>query len=268
MDDACVDFHDVVQAYKRISPYVHKTTVVTSCQADEKSGRKLFFKCECQQKTGSFKARGALNAVLRIKETLGTIPGFVTFSSGNHAQALSWASHMADLPCYPVVPEMAPLSKKEAIRGYGANLVVAGKCPKQGLELARKLAIEKDLHYISSSDQTDVIAGQGTTSLEFLEQVPDLDAILVPMAGGGLAAGTAIAAKAINPEIKIYLVTPKGKRVEEYLRTGRRPWHGPYTYLNTVADGLRLEQTGLISSPIFKELAEKQVFEVVGLGAS
>ncbi|KAK3736459.1 hypothetical protein RRG08_010740, partial [Elysia crispata] len=129
-------------------------------------------------------------------------------------------------------------------------------------ETCEKLAREKELEAVSSSDHADVIAGQGSVALEFLTQVPCLDAILVPVAGGGLSAGIAIAAKANKPDIKVYLVTPKGKKMEECLITGRRPWKGPHRYLNTVADGLRVRQTGNINTPILVALAEKEVFEV------
>lgn len=240
----------------------HKTPVLTCSQADKRSSRKLFFKCENHQKTGSFKARGALNAVLRAKEKSTNCPGFVTHSSGNHGQALAWASQVAGLPCYVVVPEMAPEVKKRAIRGYGAQLVECGSQPQDRYDACDKLQNDKNLEFIPPYDHFDVIAGQGTISVEFLDQVPNLDAILVPISGGGLSSGIAIAAKAIKPDIKVFLVTPKGKRMEECLRSGKRPWQGPPQYLDTIADGIRLQQTGYITTPILTELAEKDVFEM------
>ncbi|RUS74099.1 hypothetical protein EGW08_018130 [Elysia chlorotica] len=257
-----IAFNDVVKALQKISQFIHKTPVLTCTQADKRSGRNLFFKCEFQQKTGSFKARGALNAVLRAKERLANCPGFVTHSSGNHGQAMAWASQVAGAPCYVVVPQMAPEVKKSAIRGYGARLVECGAQPQDRYDACDKLQKEKNLEFIPPYDHFDVIAGQGTISLEFLDQVPSLDAILVPISGGGLSSGIAIAAKAIKPDIKVYLVTPRGKKMEECLRSGKRPWHGPPQYLDTIADGIRLQQTGLITTPILTELAEKEVFEV------
>ncbi|KAK3777949.1 hypothetical protein RRG08_006420, partial [Elysia crispata] len=121
-----VVFSDIVRAWQKISPFVHQTPVLTSSQADEKTGRKLFFKCENQQKTGSFKARGALNAVLQAQERSDNVVGFATHSSGNHGQALSWASKVAGFPCYVVVPETAPEVKKRAIKAYGGQLVECG----------------------------------------------------------------------------------------------------------------------------------------------
>ncbi|GFO08981.1 serine racemase [Plakobranchus ocellatus] len=257
-----VGFNEVLKALQRISNFIHKTPVITSSEANLRTGRKLFFKCENQQKTGSFKTRGALNAVLKVKETSSSCPGFVTHSSGNHGQALAWASRVAGLPCYVVVPSMAPEVKKSAIRGYGAQLVECGHLPQDRYDTCEQLQREKKLEFIPPYDHFDVIAGQGTISVEFLEQVPDLDAILIPISGGGLSSGIAIAAKAIKPNIKIFLVTPKGKKMEECLRTGKRPWDGPPQYLNTIADGIRLQQTGYITTPILTELAEKEVFEM------
>ncbi|KAH9525448.1 hypothetical protein Btru_001459 [Bulinus truncatus] len=257
-----ISLNDVLQASKRISPFLHKTPVFTSHQADEKSGRHLFFKAENLQKSGSFKARGALNAILRAKESKNEISGVVTHSSGNHGQGLAWASKVAKLSCYVVIPEMAPVVKKNAILNYGAELVECGAKPADRYEACEKLQREKKLEFIPPYDHQDVIAGQGTIGLELLEQVPELDAILIPISGGGMSAGIAIAAKSIKPEIKIFLVTPKGKKLEECLKTGERPWKGEPQYLDTIADGIRLQQTGYITTPILVDLVEKDVFEM------
>ncbi|GFN86853.1 serine racemase, partial [Plakobranchus ocellatus] len=200
--------------------------------------------------------------VLKAKEASKCDAGFVTHSSGNHGQALAWASQVAGAPCYVVIPSKAPEVKKNAIRRYGAQLVECGHLAQDRYTTCDKLAREKNLECIPSSDHFDVIAGQGTICLEFLEQVPHLDAILIPASGGGMASGIAIAAKAIKPDIRIFIVTPKGKRLEECLRTGIRPWEGPQQYLDTIADGIRLQQTGYITTPILIELAEKEVFEM------
>ncbi|CAL1544584.1 unnamed protein product [Lymnaea stagnalis] len=259
---AVVTFNDVVNASNQISQYLHKTEVFTSEQADKKTGRCLYFKTENLQKSGSFKARGALNAVLKAKEKNIEINGVVTHSSGNHGQALAWAASVCSLPCYVVVPQTAPAVKKNAILSYGAELVECGLEPTDRYEACEKLEKEKNLEFIPPYDHVDVIAGQGTIGLEFLNQVPKLDAIFIPVSGGGMSAGIAIATKAIKPSIKIFLVTPKGKKLEECLRTGTRPWEGPPQYLDTIADGIRLQQTGYITTPILTDLVEKEVFEM------
>ncbi|XP_012946291.1 probable serine racemase [Aplysia californica] len=257
-----VTFVDVLKALERISPFIHKTPIFTSEQANRKCGRQLFFKCENFQKSGSFKARGALNAVLKCQQVKPNVNGVVTHSSGNHGQALAWAAQRANLPCCVVVPQMAPDVKKNAIRGYGAELLECGPKPSDRNEACDKVQDDRNFELIPPYDHVDVIAGQGTIAVELLEQVPFLDAILVPISGGGMSSGICIAAKTIKPDIKIFIVAPKGKRLEECLRTGKRPWEGPPQYLDTIADGIRLQQTGYITTPILMELAEKDVFEM------
>uniref|UniRef100_A0A2C9JDA5 L-serine ammonia-lyase n=1 Tax=Biomphalaria glabrata TaxID=6526 RepID=A0A2C9JDA5_BIOGL len=210
--DSIISFNDVLEANKRISQFLHKTPVFTSHQADEKSGgRCIFFKAENLQKSGSFKARGALNAVLKCREsnnaTCGVVIEFVSFFNFRY-------------------------------------------------EACDRLEKEKNLVFIPPYDHQDVIAGQGTIGLEFLEQVPQLDAILIPVSGGGMSAGIAIAAKTIKPDIKSeYIFIQRSER-------GKRPWEGPPQYLETIADGIRLQQTGYITTPILIDLVEKQVFEM------
>ncbi|XP_012943830.1 probable serine racemase [Aplysia californica] len=257
-----ISLNDIREAEERISKHIHRTPVFTSRQADEKAGRRLFFKAENLQKTGSFKVRGALNAVLKGKEENAGWNGVVTHSSGNHGQALSFASSIAGIPGYVVVPEMAPQVKKDAIRGYGAHLIECGPKTVDRYETCALLQKEKNLEVIPSSDHVDVIAGQGTIATEFLEEVPDLDAILVSVSGGGMAAGVCVAAKSIKPDIKVYLVTPKGKGLEECLRAGQRLWTGPPQYLDTIADGIKLRHCGFITTQILIDLAEKEVFDM------
>ncbi|BFZ19355.1 hypothetical protein BsWGS_22394 [Bradybaena similaris] len=257
-----VSLDDIKKARDRISPFIHKTPVFTSSQADARSGRSLFFKAENLQKTGAFKVRGALNAILKAKESKPDIHGFATYSSGNHGQAMAWASHLSGFPCYVVVPETASAVKKNAIRGYGANLIECGPKPTDRNDTCEQVRKEKNLDVIPPFDHPDVIAGQGTVGLEILEQVPDVEAVLVAISGGGLSSGIATAVKALKPSVKIFLVTPKGKNLAECLKTGKRPWEGPPQYLNTIADGIRLQQTGYITTPILIEKAEKDVIEV------
>ncbi|XP_041348130.1 probable serine racemase [Gigantopelta aegis] len=262
MSSELVNIKKIKNAYNRISKYVHKTPVFTSSAADKMTGRKCFFKAENLQKTGSFKVRGALNAILALKEKNPNVSGVVTHSSGNHGQAVAWATSVAGFPCSVVVPEYAPEVKKTAIRGYGAELAECGSLPTDRNVVCDKISTEKGYVIIPPYDHEDVIAGQGTVALELLDQVPDLDAILVSVSGGGLSSGIAIAAKAIKPNIKIFLVEPEGKHMEKCLREGKRLWSDPPKYLDTIADGIRLEQPGQLTFPILTQLVEKEVFSL------
>ncbi|XP_061196425.1 probable serine racemase [Saccostrea echinata] len=257
-----VTIHDIIKTYETISPYVHTTPVFTNLTLDHLVGRKVFFKAENLQKTGAFKARGALNAVLSLKSRDPCVEGVVTHSSGNHGEALAWASKIAQVECIVVVTEDTPKTKCQAIKGYGAELVFCRSSPSARTETCDQISNEKKFPYIPSSDHYDIIAGQGTIAVEFLKQVPELDAILVPVSGGGMASGIAIAAKAIKPNIKVFLVEPEGKMCEQCLRTGKRLWPNPPQFLNTIADGLKLQQLGKLTWPIILDLAEKEVFSV------
>lgn len=254
--------NDIVKAHSRIKNHTHKTHVFTNTTFDKKYGRSFYFKAENLQKTGSFKARGALNAVTMLIESGNQVPGVVTHSSGNHGQALAWAAKMRGLKCVVISPNNSPAVKLEAIQSYGAEVVMCEPTPTARQETCDKVAEEKGFHYIPPYDHYDVIAGQGTIALEFLEQVPELDAILVPTSGGGMIAGIAIAAKSVKPDIKVFLVEPLGKDVERSLTAGERLWPNPPRFLNTIADGIRLQQLGHVTWPIILELIEKQVFSL------
>ncbi|XP_055957575.1 serine racemase isoform X2 [Patella vulgata] len=149
-----------------------------------------------------------------------------------------------------------------AIKEYGAELIQCGPLPTDRMAACEKVAREKNYEIIPPFDHNDVIAGQGTIAVEFLEQVPDLDAILVPISGGGMLSGIAIAAKHIKPGIKVFAVEPEGKILEKCLTSGERLWPNPPQYLDTIADGIRLQQVGHLTWPILLELVEKEVFTV------
>ncbi|XP_022344492.2 serine racemase-like isoform X1 [Crassostrea virginica] len=257
-----ITFSDVLDAKEKISPYVHECPVVTSSTLDKMVGRKVFFKAESFQKTGSFKARGALNAVLSLVAKSPEVHGVVTHSSGNHGQALAWASNMVGLDCTVVVTKNTPKSKCEAIKAYGADLVFCEPTYADRIKICNKISEERSIPYISTSDDYDIMAGQGTIAVEFLNQVPDLDAVIVPVSVGGMAAGIATAAKAIKPAIKVFMVEVEGKISEECLRAGERLWPNPPRFLDSIADGIRVQQLGELTWPIILELVEKEVFSV------
>ncbi|ESO97770.1 hypothetical protein LOTGIDRAFT_208911 [Lottia gigantea] len=257
-----VAFTDILKAHQRISPYIHKTPVFKNSKINDLVHRELYFKAENLQKTGSFKARGALNAVLQLKEKQTNLKGVVTHSSGNHGQATAWAARTTGLQCSIVVPSYSPAVKMEAIKEYGAELVECGPLPTDRNAACEKIAAEKKYEMIPPFDHYHVIAGQGTIAVEFLEAVPNLDAILVPISGGGMIAGIAVAAKHIKPNIKVYAVEPEGKILEKSLRAEEMLWPNPPQYLNTIADGIRLQQTGHLTWPFLLQLVEKEVFTV------
>lgn len=257
-----VTLDEIKKAQGRIKNLTHITPVFTCSTFDHVHGRHFYFKAENLQKTGSFKARGALNAVKILQEIDSSAFGVVTHSSGNHGQALAWAAKMQGLKCVCVAPNTTPAVKLEAIRKYGAEVVLCEPTPTSRKETCERLSTEMGYHIVPSSDHYDVIAGQGTIALEFLDQVPELDAILVPTSGGGMISGIAIAAKTIKPDIKVFLVEPQGKDVERCLREGKRLWSNPPQFLRTVADGLILQQLGHVTWPIILDLVEKEVFSV------
>ncbi|XP_069135801.1 serine racemase-like isoform X3 [Argopecten irradians] len=275
---ARVTLADVYRAHERIMPYIHKTPVFTNATFDKLIGRNAFFKAENLQKTGSFKARGALNAVsnllqvqdtctsarpvMSLRERNANAAGVVTHSTGNHGQALAWAAQTVGLKCAVIVPRDTPQVKKDAITSYGAELVLCEPTPQSRQETCQRVAEEQGLEFVPPFDHHDVIAGQGTIGMELLKQAPDLDAILVPVSGGGMASGIAIAAKAMKPDIKIYLVEAEGKMCEKSLRAGERLWPNPPQFVDTIADAIRTQQLGNMTWPILLKYAEKDVFTI------
>ncbi|CAG0889398.1 unnamed protein product [Darwinula stevensoni] len=252
----------VQAASKRISEYVHTTPVFTSETMDALSGRKLFFKAENLQKTGSFKARGAANAILLTKEERPEVSGVTTHSSGNYGTAVAYAAQRAGLRAVIVVPRGTSQAKCKSIQGYGAELVFCDPTPVSRKETCEKISREQGFPIVHPDDDYGVMAGQGTIALEFLHEEPDLDAILVPTAGGGMISGIAVAAKGLSSKCKVYAVEPEGKDLQKSLEKGTRLWEGPPKFLPTVADAIRLQQPGNLTFPILCQYAEKTVFSV------
>ncbi|KAK3084682.1 hypothetical protein FSP39_017330 [Pinctada imbricata] len=247
-DDSRPTFISILNSLSRIKLFVSYTPVITNDNLNKDIGRNVFFKAENLQKTGSFKVRGALNAV--------------THSSGNHGLALAWAANILNLRCVVVVPRDVPPVKIQAIMKHGAEVV---RCDPTYTARARKCDefVELDnLSFIPTSDHNDVISGQGTIAIEFLQQVPDLDAILVSTSGGGMISGIAVAAKHIKPDIKVFMVEPEGKHCEKCLRSGLRLWSDPPEVIDTIADGIRSQQLGKLTWPIILDQVEKDVFSM------
>ncbi|KAK3848914.1 hypothetical protein Pcinc_044311 [Petrolisthes cinctipes] len=254
--------NEIKEALTRIRGWIHRTPIITSHQLDTLAGRKLFFKTENLQKTGSFKVRGACNAVFLEKEKNPDGPGVVTHSSGNHGQAVAYAAKCAGLACSVVVPEGTPKVKCDAIQHYGAELVFCQPSPAARKETCERIAEETGRAVIHPYDNYNVMAGQGTIALELLEEVPNLDAILVPISGGGMTSGIAVAAHHMQPSCRVYAVEPFGKMLEQSLKSKQRLWPNPPQFLNTIADAIRTQQVGELTFPVLCQFAETQVFSI------
>lgn len=237
-DKALIKLSDVVAAREVVGKLVHHTPHAGSSFLGKELGLRLFFKLELFQKTGSFKPRGVLNKLhyLTPEEKQ---KGVITLSAGNHGQALAWASAQHGIECTVVMPKNSVRSKVNATRGYGANVVLA-----EGglLETCLRIKEEKGLTMIHPFDDPLVIAGQGTLGLEILEDLPELNAVIVGIGGGGLISGIGAAIKAKRPKIKIIGVEPEGAAaMSESLQRGK-PVH--LDRVDTIADGLAAPFTG------------------------
>jgi threonine dehydratase len=227
---------DIRAAHERIRERIHRTPVLTSATLDQQSGGKLFFKCENMQKGGAFKARGATNAVLSLSDAEAA-RGVATHSSGNHAAALTRAAKLRGIPAYIVMPNNAPQAKRAAVERLGGKIVFCEPTVPAREAAAAKIVADTGATLIHPFDDLRVMAGQGTATLELLEQAPDLDIIVGPIGGGGLISGTAIAAHGINPGIRVIGAEPAG--ADDAYRSFQAGKRIPVVQANTIADGLR-----------------------------
>ena len=227
---------DLQEAWCRISPHLHRTPVMSSHLLDQLTGANVFFKCEHLQKAGAFKARGAINAVLSLDDDAAAA-GVATHSSGNHGAALAMAASARNIPAHIVMPSNAPRVKKEAVAAYG-GLIIECEPTLAARESTVATVIEQTgAHEVHPYNDSRIIAGQGTAMLELLEQVEDLDVVVVPVGGGGLLAGTAIAVKESNSNIEVVAVEPEG--ADDAFRSFGLGELQPQNNPRTIADGLR-----------------------------
>jgi len=240
-------------AATRIAGIVHRTPVMTSETLDRLAGRQLFFKCENLQKVGAFKYRGATNAVRRLSDAEAA-RGVVTHSSGNHAQALALAARVRGVPAYIVMPRTAPAVKRAAVEGYGGIVTACEPNLAAREEAAAALVARTGATLIPPFDHPDVIAGQGTAALELLEDVPDLDAVVACVGGGGLIAGCTVAARGLKPGIRVFGAEPLG--ADDAARSKEKGEWVPQTTPDTIADGL-LTSTGQLTWPVIRDLVER-----------
>jgi threo-3-hydroxy-L-aspartate ammonia-lyase len=228
----------------------HRTPVVTSRNLDERCGARLFIKCENLQRMGAFKFRGAYNflATLSPQERRN---GVVAFSSGNHAQGVALAARLLGMAATIVMPTDAPVVKVAATRGYGAEIVPYERERSHREEIARNVAAERGATLVPPFDDARIVAGAGTAALELLEDAGRLDAIVVPVGGGGLMSGTAIVAHGLEPAIAIYGVEPQaGDDFAQSLRRGERV---TIAVPKTIADGLQTTSPGELTFAIARE---------------
>lgn len=245
----------ILEAQKRIAPYIYKTPLLRLNNLDDYLGCQAYAKLESFQRTNSFKVRGALNAAMSLpKDKLEN--GVITASSGNHGKALAYAATQLGTKAYVVVPETAPRIKVEGIRSFGADIVFS--IPSERFNVAKKLSEEKNLSFISPFDDYDIMAGQGTAGLEILEQLPDADYVIVPIGGGGLISGISTAIKETNPKIKVIGVEPAV--VARY--TGSFAEGHPITLApdsKSVADGLQTLSPGELNYSIVRKYVDRIV---------
>jgi threonine dehydratase len=241
------------EAHERIRPQIHRTPVFTSETLDHMAGAQLFFKCENLQKTGSFKFRGATNAVFSLTDEEAK-RGVVTVSSGNHGAAISLAARRRGIPAWVVMPGAAPKAKRQAVESYG------GRVTECEYDMASRDAACKTVQdktgaiLIHPYNNARVIAGQGTAALELLEDVPDLDIIIAPVSGGGLLSGTAIAAKSLRPSMRAVGAEPKN--ADDAYRSLASGKIEPAAKTQTIADGLRAVLCPLTFSILRKHVDE------------
>ena len=240
-------FTDVLAASERLRSVAHVTPVMTSSTLNGGLGAEVFFKCENFQRIGAFKFRGAYNAISQLSDAE-RARGVLTFSSGNHAQAVAKVCQMLGIRAVIVMPDNAPATKRAATKGYGAQVVEYDPTVTTREELAAELAAAHGYTLIPPYDHADVIAGQGTAALEIHRQVPDLDALLVPCGGGGLLSGSAIATKGAAPDCRVIGVEPA--LADDATRSFRsrelHTIHNP----PTIADGTRTPSLGKLTFPL------------------
>lgn len=250
------EFDEVLNAEKRLKGIIRETKLIFSDTFSTESGNNVYIKPENLQVTGAFKIRGAYNKVSKLVSTT-KITGLVSSSAGNHAQGVAYSAKKLGVKSTIVMPKTTPLIKVDATRKLGAEVVLYGDCYDEAFAEAVRLEKEKNYVFIHPFNDIDVIAGQGTISLEILEELDSVDCIIVPIGGGGLIAGIALAAKKIKPSIKIIGVEPEGAMAMKMSMDSNRLIS--LESVNTIADGVAVKNPGDITFSIIKELVDEIV---------
>jgi threonine dehydratase len=251
-----VRYEDVVAAAGRLEGVAHRTPVATSRTLDEQLSARLFLKCENLQRAGAFKFRGAYNAIARLSPAE-RARGILTYSSGNHAQAIALASRLLGAPATIVMPRNAPVAKRRATEGYGARIVLYDPAAEQREEVAERLRAEGDPVLVPPYDHADVIAGQGTAAKELLDEVGALDLLLVGCGGGGLLSGSALSARALSPRCRVVGVEPEA--ADDATRSFRTGVLHRVSNPPTIADGARTPSLGTLTFPLVRANVDDMV---------
>ena len=242
-------WEDIQAARRRLAGVAHRTPVLRSKQFDAECGAEVYFKAENLQRGGAFKFRGAYNKI-KAESERGNVTAVVAFSSGNHAQAVALVSKLLGIRATIVMPKDAPQAKVDATRGYGAEVVLYDREYQSRDDMAAEIARERNAVLVPPFDDELVMAGQATGAVELFEDVPDLDAVVVPVSGGGLMAGWATVARHLRPGIQIYGVEPEtADDTRRSLRSGSRV---EVKQNPTIADGLRVSAPGNLTFPVVK----------------
>ena len=245
-----LSWQDIEAARKRLAGIAHRTPVLTSRQFDEAAGARVFFKAENLQRGGAFKFRGAYNKI-KAETERGKVDAVVAFSSGNHAQAVALVCRLLGIRATVVMPDDAPQAKIDGTRGYGAEVVLYDRASQSRDDLAEQICRERGAVLVPPFDDELIMAGQATGAVELLEDVADLDAIVVPVSGGGLISGWATVARNMRPGIAIYGAEPENADdTKRSLAAGHRV---EVAENPTIADGLRVSSPGKLTFPIVQE---------------
>lgn len=247
---------DVLEASKRIEGICVKTKLIYSSEFSKESGNEVYIKPENLQITGAFKLRGASNKIVKLSDEQ-KAKGLIASSAGNHAQGVAYSAQKLGIKATIVMPETTPLIKVQATKNYGADVVLKGKVYDEAYEEAKRLEKENGYTFVHPFNDVDVMAGQGTIALEIIEELKDVDAILVPIGGGGLISGIAVAAKSINPNIKVIGVQAEGANpMKVSFDTGKLTYADK---VDTIADGAAVKQPGDLTFEVIKEYVDEIV---------
>ncbi|HEU5100873.1 MAG TPA: threonine/serine dehydratase [Roseiflexaceae bacterium] len=262
-----ISFDDIRTAHARLRGVAHVTPVITSRTLDAQAGRAVFLKCENLQRGGAFKFRGAYNTISQLAPDARQ-RGVLAFSSGNHAQGVALAAQLLGAPAVICMPDDAPAVKVAATRGYGAEVIFYDRLKDDRETFARRIADQRGMTLVPPYDDPRIMAGAGTAALELVEEVPDLDTVLVPIGGGGLIAGSALAIHGASPRTRVFGVEPAG--ADDTLRSLRAGERVSIPPPSTIADGLRVSKPGALTFPVIQRhvadiliVSDDQILEAV-----
>jgi threonine dehydratase len=253
MESSAITLGDIKRAYERLKGTAKKTTIDESRTLSEMTGNRVFLKAENLQKTGAFKIRGAFNKIMSLTGDE-KAKGVIAASAGNHAQGVALAATSAGILSTIVMPEGAPVTKVTATKGYGASVILWGQSYDDAYKKALEIQSQTGATFVHAFDDPDVIAGQGTIALEILEEIPETQYIIVPVGGGGLISGIAVAAKALKPDIKVIGVQAEGAASAFVSRSNNRITE--LASVRTIADGIAVKKIGKLTFSVIQKYVD------------